>query len=86
VLVRRPAVGGVGSIVIAGHPAETRRLVTSRSGDRARVEGWFFSAAAEKGVLFRGRVLAAVGPTHGDTSWAARLWSGFAAEPPMLSA
>jgi len=86
VLLRRPPVGGAGSILIAGHPAETRRLVTGRSGDRVRVEAWFFSAAAEKGVLFRGRALAAVGPTPGDTAWAARLWNEFAASPPMLSA
>ena len=86
VLLRRSAGGGVGSVFIAGHPAETRRLAASRRADRAQVECWLFSAAAEKGVLFRSRVVAAVGPTDNDMNWAERLWNEFAAAPPMLTA
>jgi hypothetical protein len=86
VLLRRPAVGGGGSVFVAGHPAETRRLATNCRADRVQVECWLFSAAAEKGVLFRSRVVAAVGPPDDDLSWAERLWNEFAAAPPMLTA
>jgi hypothetical protein len=35
--------------------------------------------------LFRGRVLAAVGPRQDDEAWASRLASEFAAAPPPLT-
>lgn len=84
-LVRRPAAAG-GSVFVAVHPADSRGIVVRSENDRIRVACWLFSAAAEKGVLFRGRAVAAVGPTAGDTAWAERLWAEFVAAPPMLTA
>lgn len=84
-LVRRPAAAG-GSVFVAVHPADSRGIVVRLESDRLRVACWLFSAAAEKGVLFRGRAVAAVGPTAGDTAWAERLWAEFVAAPPMLTA
>lgn len=84
VLIRRPNPAG-GSVFLGVHPADSRSLLVRREGERVCVEGWLFSAAAEKGVLFRGRAVAALGPTADDTSWAERLWSEFVATPPMLT-
>jgi hypothetical protein len=84
-LVRRPAAAG-GSVFVAVHPADSRGIVVQSDHDRIRVAGWLFSAAAEKGVLFRGRAVAAIGPTAGDMEWAERLWAEFIAAPPMLTA
>lgn len=83
-LIRRPKPLG-GSVFLAVHPADSRSLLVRRAGTRACVESWLFSAAAEKGVLFRGRAVAALGPTAEDTSWAERLWHDFVAAPPMLT-
>lgn len=85
VLLRRPAEHGVGSVFIAGHPVDARRMLIRLADGRARIECWLFSAAAEKGVLFRGRVLAAAGQSPGDTAWAEKAWAEFAAAPPMLT-
>lgn len=84
-LVRRPAATG-GSVFVAVHPADSRGIVVRSEGHRIRVACWLFSAAAEKGVLFRGRAVAAIGPAAGDTAWAERLWADFVAAPPMLTA
>lgn len=84
-LVRRPA-AAEGSVFVAVHPADSRGIVVQSDNDRVRVTGWLFSAAAEKGVLFRGRAVAAIGPAAGDTTWAERLWAEFVAAPPMLTA
>lgn len=84
-LIHRPATTG-GSVFVAVHPADSHGIVVRSGNDRIRVECWLFSAAAEKGVLFRGRAVAAVGPTAGDTAWAERLWGEFVAAPPMLTA
>ncbi len=84
-LIRRPATAG-GSVLLAVHPADSRGSLVRREGGRVHVACWLFSAAAEKGVLFRGRTLAAIGPTADDTIWAQRLWSEFVVEPPMLTA
>ena len=84
-LVRRPAAAG-GSVFVAVHPDDSRGIVVRSDNDRLRVACWLFSAAAEKGVLFRGRAVAAIGPAAGDTTWAERLWEEFVAAPPMLTA
>jgi hypothetical protein len=84
VLVRRPEAHD-GSVLLAVHPADSRGLFVHREDARARVACWLFSAAAEKGVLFRGRTLAAIGPAADDTAWAANLWAAFLAAPPMLT-
>ena len=74
-----------GSVLLAVHPADSRGLFVHRQDARARIACWLFSAAAEKGVLFRGRTLAAVGPAADDTAWATKLWAAFLAAPPMLT-
>lgn len=84
VLVRR-AEPRDGSVLLAVHPADSRGLIVHRQDVRARIACWLFSAAAEKGVLFRGRTLAAIGPAADDTAWAANLWAAFLAAPPMLT-
>ncbi|MFM7033958.1 MAG: hypothetical protein ACKOYJ_02015 [Planctomycetia bacterium] len=76
---------GAGSVLVAGHAGDARRMFVRPYDGRARVECWLFSTAAEKGVLFRGRVMAAVGPAAGDTLWAERAWSDFDASPPVLT-
>jgi len=90
VLLRRPAASAAGdagatSVLVAVHPADLRRLRVRRQGGRVGVECWIFSSAVEKGVLLRGRVLAAVGPAGGDTDWAAAVSGQFSASPPFLS-
>lgn len=84
-LIRRADAAG-GSVFLAVHPADSRGIVVRSETDRMCVTCWLFSAAAEKGVLFRGRAVAAVGPTADDTAWATRLWAEFVAAPPMLTA
>lgn len=75
------------AILIAVHPADTRRLLVRRTaGGRVEVACWLFSSAIEKGVLLRGRVLAAVGPAKDAEAWAATLVAAFAASPPPLTA
>jgi len=81
VLARR----GSTSVLIAGAPADVRHVVARRTDGRMRVECWLFSTAAEKGVLFRGRVLAAIGPSTDDAAWAERLRARHAAAPPVLT-
>jgi len=82
VLLRRPEA----ATLVAVHPADARRLVVRRAAGRAAIACWLFSTALEKGVLLRGRVLAAVGPAAGDEAWAAGLLHAFAASPPPLTA
>jgi hypothetical protein len=73
------------SVLVAAHPGDARRLTVRRGGTRVVVECWLFSAALEKGVLLRSRVLAAVGPAADATRWAGDLAATFAASPPMLT-
>lgn len=84
VLARR---GGAtaSSVLVAGFPGDVRRIVAERAAGRARIACWLFSSMAEKGVLFRGRVLAALGPAADDTAWAAAVWQRYAATPPVLT-
>ena len=75
------------AILIAAHPADARRLLIRRTaGGRMEVACWLFSSAIEKGVLLRGRVLAAVGPATNAEAWAATVVTAFAASPPPLTA
>lgn len=80
-LVRRPAT----SVLVAVHPADLRQVDLAISDAVARIGCTLFAAAIEKGVLLRGRVLAAVGPRSLDEEWAARLLAAFAASPPPLN-
>ncbi len=87
VLVRRAAAEGARatSVLLAVHPADARTITVTRRDGRVVVACWLFSAAIEKGVLLRGRVLAAIGPSAGDTAWSARLAAEFAASAAPLS-
>jgi hypothetical protein len=75
------------AILIAAHLADARRLlVRHTAGGRVEVACWLFSSAIEKGVLLRGRVLAAIGPATDAEAWAATVVTAFAASPPPLTA
>jgi hypothetical protein len=72
------------AVLIAVHPSDGRRIIVSLNGDRTHVACWLFSAAIEKGVLHRGRVLAAIG-SKDSTAWATALISELAEAPPPLT-
>jgi hypothetical protein len=74
------------AVLLAAHPADARRLLVRRTAGRLGVACWLFSSAIEKGVLLRGRVLAAVGPGENAEAWATALLTAFAASPPPLTA
>ena len=76
---------GAEAVLVAVHPADVRRILVVTEAGRVRVTCWLFTAAIEKGVLLKSRVLAAVGPAA-DTVWADALVVGLAASPPPLSA
>ncbi|MGI9176490.1 MAG: hypothetical protein ACR2IT_01380 [Pirellulales bacterium] len=85
-LIRRGSVNGAAtSVLIAGHPADRRRIALQRSGGRVRIECWLFPSVVEKGVLLRSRVLAAIGPRLADETWAGQAATTFAASPPPLT-
>ena len=73
------------AVLVAVHPADVRRILVTSDAGRIRVTCWLFTAAIEKGVLLRSRVLAAQGPA-GETAWADELVRGLATAPPPLSA
>jgi hypothetical protein len=73
------------AVLIAVHPADARRILVASGGGRVHVTCWLFTAAIEKGVLLKSRVLAAIGPAA-DTAWADALVCGLATSPPPLSA
>lgn len=87
VLVRRPAPDGASatSVLLVVHPEDARTITITQGNGRTGVSCWLFSATIEKGVLLRGRVLAAIGPAAGDQAWAARLAGEFAASAPPLT-
>ena len=87
-LVRRPAAARspATTALVAAHPADLRRLAVRWHDGRVEVACWLFTTAIEKGVLMRGRVLAAIGPTAGDEAWAELACAAFAAAPPPLTA
>lgn len=80
-LARRPST----SVLVAVHPADLRHVDVEIRDSVARIRCLLFASAIEKGVLLRGRVLAAVGPRSGDASWASQMLAAFAATPPPLS-
>lgn len=86
----RPASGP--SVLVATHPLEARRLAIrpdSLGGPAVTapvaIECHLFPSVVEKGVLLRGRVLAAVGPRENDAEWSTVLLDRFAASPPPLT-
>jgi len=82
-LLRRP--DEATSLLIATYPGDPGGLVaTFAAGGRVRIECPLFASRVEKGVLLRGRVLAAIGPRDGDEAWAAGVATAFAASPPVL--
>lgn len=80
ILVQRPH----DAVLIAVHPSDARRIVVTPRNGRLHIGCWLFSAAIEKGVLHRGRVLAAIGPKE-TTNWADALITEFAESPPPLT-
>ncbi len=74
------------SLLLVAHPLDPHQISCDRTQGRATVRHWLFSAAVEKGVLLRSRVLAAIGPSENDTAWAALLSAAFASSPPILTA
>ncbi len=72
------------SILMAAQPADARRLAVTSEAGRLRITCWLFSAAIEKGVLHRGRILAAVGPAD-TTAWADALITRLATSPAPLT-
>ncbi len=86
VLARRDAAAaGATSVLVAVHPQDRRGIAVRRDGGHAVVSCPLFSAALEKGVLLRSRVLAAIGPAAGDEGWAKQVAADFAASPPPLT-
>jgi len=73
------------SVLIATHPGDAGRLLAAAAAaGRVRVECPLFASRVEKGVLLRGRVLAAIGPRNGDEHWATATATAFATSPPVL--
>ena len=73
------------SVLVAVHPADLRHVEVEIRDSVARMRCLLFASAIEKGVLLRGRVLAAVGPRTGDEAWASPMLAAFAATPAPLS-
>jgi hypothetical protein len=72
------------AVLVAAHPADARRIVATPRDGHLHIACWLFSAAIEKGVLHRGRVLAAIGPKD-TTTWADALIAEFVVSPPPLT-
>lgn len=87
ILVRRRVTANraASSVLIAVHPADVHRVTVEKRGGRIGVVCRLFPDVIEKGVLLRGRVLAAVGPAAGDTAWADPVIAAFVASPPPLT-
>jgi hypothetical protein len=82
VLARR---GDGTSVLILVHPDDLKKVSFEHHAGRGSISCWLFSSAVEKGVLLRSRVLAAIGPADGDTTWATAVADTFAASPPVLT-
>jgi hypothetical protein len=72
------------AVLVAVHPSDVRRIVVSSNADRTHIACWLFAAAIEKGVLHRGRILAAIGPKD-STAWADALINKLVEAPPPLT-
>ena len=80
------------TVLVATHPLEGRRLTIASPSDGVAtglvptaIDCRLFPSFVEKGVLLRGRVLAAVGPREQDDSWSSVLIDRFGASPPPLT-
>lgn len=73
------------AVLVVGHPREADGTIVHRDARSLVAETRLFRDGLEKGVLLRGRVLAAIGPAATATGWATRLADAFAATPPVLS-
>lgn len=73
------------AVLVVGHPREADGTIVHRDAATLVVETRLFLDGLEKGVLLRGRVLAAIGPAVTAADWASRLADAFAAAPPVLS-
>ncbi len=81
-LIRRDA----DAVLVAVHPTDARRIVVVEEAGRVQITCWLFSSVIEKGVLLRGRVVAAIGPAGDAPHWADDRVLAFAASPPLLTA
>ena len=79
------AAAGAEAVVVVGHPGEVERLEVRREAGGVVIAAPIFAGDLEKGVLLRGRVLAATGPAATARSWARDLAVAFADTAPMLS-
>jgi hypothetical protein len=66
-------------------PAGPERVRIERVGESLSVTCRLFASPLEKGVLLRGRVLAAIGPAETQPSWAVDALKAFGEEPPPLN-
>ncbi|NBV44407.1 MAG: hypothetical protein EBR86_01900 [Planctomycetia bacterium] len=73
------------STLVAVHPDDLRGFTASAADGRITVRCGLFGDHLEKGVLLRGRVLAAVGPAADAAAWGSRLLARFTAAPPPLT-
>jgi hypothetical protein len=80
-----PGGAGAEAVVVVGHPGEVERLEVRREAGGVVIATPIFAGDLEKGVLLRGRVLAATGPAATARSWARDLAVAFADTAPMLS-
>ena len=83
VLLRHPQ--SERSLLIAPHPLNRDTFSIEHTKDRMLLKNFFFSAVAERGVLFRSQIIAAIGPAINDREWASHMWSKIVNTPPMLS-
>jgi hypothetical protein len=86
-LLEPAAAGGPAgwAVLVAGHPREVEGTFVRHDAGMIVVETRLFADGLEKGVLLRGRVLAALGPAGSARAWATRATEAFAATPPLLS-
>lgn len=61
------------------------RMRIEQTGESLAVVCRLFASPLEKGVLLRGRVLAAIGPAETKPSWAVAALAAFQQEPPPLN-
>lgn len=73
------------AVLVVGHPREADDTIVHRDDATIVIENRLFLDGLEKGVLLRGRVLAAIGPAVTAADWASRLADAFAAASPELS-
>ena len=82
---RRVVAGTAAAAATQPHRASSQQSSTLKYGVPTRIECWLFPNTVEKGVLLRGRSLAATGPTTGDVDWVEPLLGRFRRSPPVLT-